>query len=100
VESIIHVSVQDAYERMLHELSIMNAHFYDDFDVRKLRRQQTKDGWKKFDIPGKLFFSNKNETHLIFHCQEILKMLDVIYRMRNCCLTIDGELINNDFSGI
>jgi hypothetical protein len=54
--SMIHVSTQDAYENIIHELSTFENRFYDDFDARNHRRSATKDDWKQFSIPSKSIF--------------------------------------------
>jgi len=99
-KSIIHISIQDAYEHIRNELFTIEDLFYTDFNARNLRKSPTKDDWKNFAIPSKLNFSNDNETYNIFHYLDILNMLHVIYQMQNYSVTLNDELVNDENSGI
>jgi hypothetical protein len=48
-----HISIEDVYQRMLHELSKMEDRFYKDFDARNLGRSPTEQYWTEFAVPGK-----------------------------------------------
>jgi hypothetical protein len=64
--SMKHISIQDAYESILNELSTMEDRFYHDFDARNLRRSPTKDDWKTFVLPSKFIFEIKMKLITFF----------------------------------
>lgn len=51
-----HISLNEAYERILHELSTMDDRFYDYIDQQNLQRSITNEDKLTFVIPGKLIF--------------------------------------------
>jgi hypothetical protein len=53
---VMHVSIQDAYQQILHELSTMDDRFYKVFDARKLKRCSTGKDWREFAVPGRFIF--------------------------------------------
>jgi hypothetical protein len=62
---IAHITIQDAYTQMLHELSTMDDRFYEYFDARKLKRQPTRHESEQFAVSGKLtFLNNDNSIHI------------------------------------
>jgi hypothetical protein len=63
---IAHISIQDAYTQMLHELSTMDDRFYEEFDARKLKRQPTRHEFAQFAVSGKLIVLNSdNSSHIL-----------------------------------
>ncbi len=66
VKHIRHVSIQEAYKQILHELFTMDDRFYAALNARNLKRCSTGKDWREFAVPGKsIFFQNKDQKLII-----------------------------------